>query len=288
MNICIVHHYSISFNRGGERMLRSIASELKRKGHSVFVYSLPLNRRGKVSLSFYYEETFFKRLDCDVSYFFYAPLLHKLFQVSAPRIAGIHSFVVYPSFSHEKTSFPHLLYRHGILASGAIYFNRLTGNRDLNSFNAVHFPNIYMPIPISIPVYNIPNWVDLQVFKPRRAKNDVFTVLFVGSGWSKGYDIFYSIAKYFSKKGLRIKFLAVGAHGEGKPRSFIEMHPIIYQEDLLADIYSSSHVLIHPSRADVFGVTLIESLACGTPILTSALPSHQVFLPPFFHLLHST
>jgi glycosyltransferase involved in cell wall biosynthesis len=129
-------------------------------------------------------------------------------------------------------------------------------------------------------VYTIPNWVDLQVFKPRMPKNDVFTVLFVGSEkWSKGYDIFYSIANHLHKVLPKIKFIAVGVGEKRYSKSFIEVHPFIYQEELLADIYSSSHVLIHPSRADVFGITLIESMACGTPVLTSALPSHRAFLP---------
>ena len=303
MNICILHHYSLTLNRGGEKIIKSMATELSKRGHSVSVYSLPLRRKhAKVLGSFYYNECISKSLVCDVAYFVYVPLLHKLFRTSAPKIAGLHSFVVLPKFSHESTRFPEFLYRHGILASGATYFNSLTRNRELNNFNAIHIPNILAlnstshstsnasyihqleglkkwskGYPI---VYTIPNWVDLQVFKPRMPKNDVFTVLFVGSEkWSKGYDIFYNIAKHLHKVLPKINFIAVGVNEKRYSKSFIEVHSFIYQEELLADIYSSSHVLIHPSRADVFGITLIESMACGTPVLTSALPSHRAFLP---------
>jgi glycosyltransferase involved in cell wall biosynthesis len=289
----------MTLNRGGEKMIKSIATELSKRGHSVSVYSLPFRRKNtEVLHSFYYRECISKRLVCDVAYFIYVPLLHKLFRTSAPKIAGLHSFVVLPKFSHEWTRFPQFLHRHGVLASGATYFNSLTRNRDLNNFNAIHIPNILALNCTSNPsyihqleglkkwskeypvVYTIPNWIDLQVFKPKMTKNDIFTVLFVGSEkWSKGYDIFYNIAKHLHRVIPKIKFIAVGVNEKRDSESFIEVHPFIYQEELLADIYSSSHVLIHPSRADIFGITLIESMACGTPVLTSALPSHRTFLP---------
>jgi glycosyltransferase involved in cell wall biosynthesis len=289
----------MTLSRGGEKMIKSIATELSRRGHSVFIYSLPFRRKiSSLSIPYYYKESFSERLAGDVAYFIYAPLLHKLFRTSAPKIAGLHSFIVWPKFSHEQIYFPQFLYRHGVLACGATYFNSLTKNRDLNNFNAIHIPNIIAPNHINSyvyqpedlkndqkrypAVYTIPNWIDIQVFKPKKTKNDIFTVLFVGSGeWSKGYDLFYNIVKYLHKVIPKVRFIAIGIpkKRDNKSSPLIEVHPFIYQEELLVDIYSSSHVLIHPSRADVFGITLIESLACGTPVLTSALPSHYVFLP---------
>jgi glycosyltransferase involved in cell wall biosynthesis len=285
LDIAILHHYSMTLNHGGEKIIKSIAINLNKRGHSAFVYSLPFRRR-KDNVPFFpfcYKECFFKRFVCDVAYFVYVPLLHRVFRTSAPKIAGIHSFITWPSFSHERISFPLIFYRHGGLACGAIYFSLLTRNKDLNSFNAIHVPNIVMPNRINnIPIYTIPNWVDLRIFRPRKTKNDVFTITFVGSEeWSKGYDIFCEIAKYLHKAIPKINFKAIGIQNNKSP-SFIETHPFIYHDDLLADIYSSSHILIHPSRADIFGITLIESLACGTPVLTSALPSHQAFLPLSF------
>jgi glycosyltransferase involved in cell wall biosynthesis len=295
LNVNIVHHYSITLGRGGEKIIKSIATELSKRGHSISVFSIPFRRR-KINqfYPFYYRECFLKKLDCDVAYYVYVPLIHKLFRTSAPKIAGLHSFVVLLKFSHEHIRYSYILYKHGILAFAATYFSSLTKGRDLNNFNGVHIPNIinknnlkYLEIygkekPL---IYTIPNWVDLQVFKPRNAKSDVFTVLFVGSEkWSKGYDIFYYIARYLHKIIPKIRFIAVGVCKDGSSRStsFIEEYPFIYQEDILANIYSSSHILVYPSRADIFGITLIESLACGTPVLTSALPSHTAFLPSKF------
>jgi len=277
----IVHHYSITFYHGGEKMIISIASELLKKGYTVSIFSLPLKKSGRnISIPLFYKEYFSKKLTGDIAYYIYVPLIYKLFRTSAPKIAGIHSFIVWPKFSHIPVSFPQFLYRHGILACGAIYFNYLTRNIDLRNFDAIHVPNIIAPEHVDIPIYTIPNWVDLQVFKPRKNKSDVFTIIFVGSSkWSKGYDIFYSIARYLSKKISKIRFLAVGI---GKGNSLVKSYPFIYKDNLLANIYSSSHLLIHPSRADIFGITLLESLACGTPVLTSPLPSHQAFLPSYY------
>jgi glycosyltransferase involved in cell wall biosynthesis len=295
LNINLVHHYSITLNRGGEKMIKSMATELIRRGHCVSVYSFPLRRQNTpLSFPFYYKESFSRRLVCDVAYYVYVPLLHKLFPTSAPKIAGIHSFAAFPRFSHEPAGFAKLLLRHGVLTCGATYLNKLTRNRDLNNFNAIHIPNTFncrnqldmksdqKRYPV---VYTIPNWVDLQVFKPKGNKSSIFTVLYVGCKyWSKGYDIFLRVAEYLSKKFSNIRFIAVGVQKERNRRSspLMEAYPFIYKDNVLADVYSSSHILLYPSRADIFGVTLIEAMACGTPVLTSALPSHRAFLPPKF------
>jgi glycosyltransferase involved in cell wall biosynthesis len=291
MNISIIHHYSITLNRGGEKIITSIATELIRRGHFVSVYSFPLHRKNNIfPQSFYYRECFSKKIeDVDVSYFVYSPLFHKLFKTSSPKIAGLHSFIALSKFSHIPINFPQLLYRHGVLVAGATIFNRVTKSRDLSSFDAIHIPNLSprhmlrlikkkdKNYPI---VHMIPNWVDLQVFKPRMGKNDIFTVLFVGSEkWSKGYDIFCTIAEYLKNLVPKIKFIAVGINKDKGRNPFMEVHPFIYQDELLADIYSSSHILIHPTRADIFGITMLESLACGTPVLASAVPSRCMIIP---------
>jgi len=48
--------------------------------------------------------------------------------------------------------------------------------------------------------------------------------------------------------------------------------------DLLVDLYSQSHAVIIPSRYEGFPLTALESLACGTPIIVSRLPSTNWFL----------
>ncbi|MEM2526011.1 MAG: glycosyltransferase [Candidatus Methanomethylicaceae archaeon] len=284
MKVAIIHHYSMTFHRGGEKMIESIAYELSRRNHSVSIYSFPLHRRDvKLSFPFYYKECFSEKFTCDVAYFTYAPLIHRLFRTSAPKIAGIHSFITYPNFSHNQISSLEFLYRHGLLVWGAIFLSNITKNRDLRNFDAVHIPNIFPHRHTGVPIYAIPNWIDLQIFRPKKDKNDIFTIVFVGSKtWSKGYDIFCNIAKYLSKRISKIKFLSIGTRGNNESSSLIEEYPFIYQEDLLSEIYSSSHILVYPSRADIFGLTLLESLACGTPVLTSALPSHRAFLPEHF------
>ncbi len=144
------------------------------------------------------------------------------------------------------------------------------------SFDAIHthhpHPTIKHP-----QTYIIPGWVDTQVFKPTGPKNEEFTVLFSGRAlWQKGWDIYVSLAKKMKDSGMR--FVYVG----GAVKDEI-IHSLGFQGNMLAlsRIYNSSHVLMDPVRADTFGRVAVESMACGTPVVTTPSPSHRELNLPF-------
>lgn len=284
MDISIVHHYSVSLGRGGEKMITSIVHELESRGHSVSVYALPLRRGGAGVAIRKYRERLFSFVRSDVVYYIYVPLIRRLFPTKSPKIAGVHSFAPFLKFGHEPVGFFQLLRKHGPLATAAVLYTRLTKNRELHSYDAVHIPNVVLPEPLGVRTYLIPNWVDTSVFK-LGTKDDVFTVLYVGSrAWSKGFDIFYNVASRLSKI-IPARFVAVGVGGGSG--GVVETHPYVSDVEKLAGIYSGAHLLLHPTRADIFGVTLLEAMASGTPVLTSALPSHLAFVPRW-HTCSST
>ena len=49
----------------------------------------------------------------------------------------------------------------------------------------------------------------------------------------------------------------------------------------LPRIYSDSHVLMAPVRADTFGRVAVEAMSCGTPVVTTPSPTHIGLGLPF-------
>lgn len=127
------------------------------------------------------------------------------------------------------------------------------------------------------PVHVINNGLDLSVFKPidnERTKSKMGiqlgqkVILGVASVWHKrkGLDDFIQLAKALPEHkvvlvGLtekQVKELPQGMVGVTRTENTRE----------LAELYSMADVLVNPTYADNFPTTNIESLACGTPVIT--------------------
>jgi glycosyltransferase involved in cell wall biosynthesis len=127
------------------------------------------------------------------------------------------------------------------------------------------------------PVQVIYNGIDLDVFKPSttnafREKNgllDKKIILGVAFVWDarKGLDVFVELDKRLPDD---YKIVLVGTNdGTDKrlPESIISIHRTQNQQEL-AEIYSCADVFVNPTREEVLGLTNIEALACGTPVIT--------------------
>lgn len=126
------------------------------------------------------------------------------------------------------------------------------------------------------PVKVINNGIDLSVFKPtessfRKDNNieDKFILLGVASPWNyrKGYDVFLKLSERIDDSK---KIVLVGLSKEQKaslPSNIIGIERTANQEEL-AKIYSAADVFINPTREDNFPTVNMESLACGTPVIT--------------------
>jgi glycosyltransferase involved in cell wall biosynthesis len=49
-------------------------------------------------------------------------------------------------------------------------------------------------------------------------------------------------------------------------------------DDAVADAYHRSRVTVCPSRFEGFGLTPMEAIACGTPVVASDIPAHREFV----------
>lgn len=126
------------------------------------------------------------------------------------------------------------------------------------------------------PVKVINNGIDLSIFKPYKSClrekyncENKFIILGVAFDWGKrkGLDVFIELSKRISND---IQIILVGTNNEIDkhiPSNIITIHRTNNQQEL-AQIYSTSDLLVNPTREDTFPTVNIESIACGTPVLT--------------------
>ena len=127
------------------------------------------------------------------------------------------------------------------------------------------------------PVQIINNGIDLEVFKPtesdlrkRLGLSDTDKIILgVSLGWNnkKGLDVFIELAKRLDS---HYKIILVGTDNSTDallPESVISIHRTSNRKEL-AEIYSAADVFVNPTREDTFPTVNVESLACGTPVIT--------------------
>ena len=114
-------------------------------------------------------------------------------------------------------------------------------------------------------IVTVNNGIDLNDFKPSKEKNKKFTVLAVASFWTKdkGSEDLNKLVKLLDKD---IEVVVVG-NGSDKIEGVKSISHTNNKAELV-DLYSSAHVLINPTLDDNFPSVNIESIACGTPVIT--------------------
>lgn len=116
-----------------------------------------------------------------------------------------------------------------------------------------------------------------DAFKKKYGINNDYIVGFVTSGNLKkrGIDIFFETLLNIPQKTIdRIAFVVVGK--EKNFGSYLEKYPqfahsIYYIEpvDDVENIFKSLDILIHPALIEEFGMVVLESCACGVPVISS-------------------
>lgn len=126
------------------------------------------------------------------------------------------------------------------------------------------------------PVKVINNGIDLNVFKPtesdfRKKYNleDKKVVLGVAFGWGvrKGLDVFVELSKRLPDN---YKIVLVGTDesvDKQLPSNILSIHRTQNQKEL-AEIYSAADVFVNPTREENYPTVNMESIACGTPVIT--------------------
>jgi glycosyltransferase involved in cell wall biosynthesis len=123
-------------------------------------------------------------------------------------------------------------------------------------------------------------------------KEDAITLLTVGhGGFIKGIDVSYVVYKELKKRGHKVRLVIAGSLGHN-----FDLYPEVTKEaytsvgfeqleremaadpdvvikpfrrrDLLNEIYPSTNVLLHFSRMETFGFTILEAISFGIPVVS--------------------
>jgi glycosyltransferase involved in cell wall biosynthesis len=147
-----------------------------------------------------------------------------------------------------------------------------------------------MLAPAVIEARVIPNGVDLSVFRPgdrRQARTALklppnpttkillFSANIIRQNDWKDYQTMRAAVGLVAErlKGQEVLFIALGEDAPAERIGQAEVRFVAYQNDpvTVARYYQAADVYIHAARSDTFPTTILEALACGTPVVATAV-----------------
>jgi len=147
---------------------------------------------------------------------------------------------------------------------------------------------------------NFPYYIDLELFRPARLRDEREPV-FLSSGRlhrDKGYDVaFRALAKASTATGASFRYRIAGV-GPAQPElaALASTLGILDRVEFLGwmepsdlpDFYRSGTIFLHPARVEPYGVSVLEAMASGLPVLGSTATGAAVdrVTPDFNGLLH--
>jgi len=134
----------------------------------------------------------------------------------------------------------------------------------------------------------IPNGIDLSVFRsasqqaarsalglPGHARILLFAANGIRKNTYKDYQTLRAtmglLAEYLPAG--RLLFLALGEAARSQWIGRVEVRFVPFQEDpqVVAQYYQAADIYLHASRADTFPTSVLEALACGAPVVATAV-----------------
>ena len=120
-----------------------------------------------------------------------------------------------------------------------------------------------------------PLGVDTEVFRPERRKNDLREKLGLSS---QARVLIYAgrlapeknlpvLLQAFARLGRPYHLLMVGGKHEARPAANVTILPYRRDSRELAQWFASADALVHAGTKETFGLVILESMACGRPIV---------------------
>lgn len=141
--------------------------------------------------------------------------------------------------------------------------------------------------PAVIEARVIPNGVDLAIFRPGNQLEareqlgiplDTKVILFAANGIKrnifKDYVTIQRAIEVLSKSTTSPAIvIALGEEGETEQHGHVQIRYVapVANRELVATYYQAADVYIHASHADTFPTSIIEAMACGIPVVATAV-----------------
>ncbi len=133
----------------------------------------------------------------------------------------------------------------------------------------------------------IPNGVDLSIFRPgsklaARAELGIASerrvLLFAANGirqnpWKDYQALRSAVALAAARLGRELLFIALGERAAPEHVSLAEIRfaPYVSEPGAVARYYQAADLYLHAAKADTFPNSVLEALACGTPVIAMAV-----------------
>lgn len=126
-------------------------------------------------------------------------------------------------------------------------------------------------------VIAIPNGINLEAFKPTdgifREKHNLKEkkiILGVATAWSerKGIKLFSELSQKLDDSYKVVLAGITPEVGKNLPDNILKI-PRTNSIEELAEIYTAADVFLNLGKAETMGLTTVEAMACGTPVVTS-------------------
>jgi len=290
LDIALTHVYAWpEVRRGGERYLHELASALADAGHQVRVLTTaPTKKRGQV-------------LGVEVTYLPRRHLLRRRFKEQSDEVAfGLQSLArlaatrvdVWHAFGTADAASATVL--AGLKKMRAVYTDlgipaRVSRtrrpDRRLHRFVVGHIDH-YLCLSVSAGAYLREDYgrapevvgggVDLRRFAPAEHRHPTPVLLFTGSLDTprKNLALLLEAVAILRRREVPVTLWLSGpgdasallAAAPPEARAAVELRGL-GEPELLGDLYGQAWVTVLPSVNEAFGLVLVESLACGTPIV---------------------
>lgn len=142
----------------------------------------------------------------------------------------------------------------------------------------------------------IPNGLDTEVFYPMMFAKNIWNlpveknlVMAVATDWyeDKGLYDYYQLANILSNDYQLVLVGMTSKQIQSLPKGIIGLPRTRTQQEL-AWLYNLANVVVSMSKAETFGLTIAESMACGTPAVVYDNTAHPELISPTTGLVVET
>ncbi len=265
---------------------------------------IPWNSSDKLYLSGLgikkYYETFWRhpravsRLEADIFHVLDqsdAHIVYGLYRANKPVVVTCHDLVqfIYPEILQDQSRIPALsmaMWKYSVggmeKANHVIAVSSNTAEDVTRILEIKPGQTTVVPNGINSEFRVLPTSEVAEIRKQYTLSPDTFCLLNVGSTHQrKNLLAVLQVLKNLKGQGFPICLWRIGDKFTREQKAFIQAHDLeSYIFDFgnpdkarLVQIYNAADVLLAPSLYEGFGLTIVEAMACGTPVITSNVSS---------------